>query len=158
MASASSAWFQQPMGPARADRLQRFYSAYYNKLSDGNQDATDRQAFQLAVWELVYEGTDTYSLSDGDLTVARGGSTDVINRANAWLAGSWQTGAGGQTPGVPGGGSSGPDPGTVITDPDEPPVIEPPDDPPPAVLPVPGAALLGLLGFSLIGWAKRRLR
>ncbi len=138
----------QRMGGTRTDRLQRFYGAYSNQLSDGNQDATDRQAFQLAIWEIMYEGSGTYSLINGDLSVAGGGSSSVIDRANSWLAGSWQTSGvvdnRGGLDALPGGSGSGPLP----PDPPAPPVV--------TVVPVPGAVLLGLLGFSLIGWVKRR--
>ena len=136
------------MGAARAGRLQHFYGAYQSQLFDGNQDAIDKQAFQLAVWEILYEGDSAYSLIEGDLSVAAGGSAEVINRANTWLAGSWETGnavehlAGLQTP--PEGSSGG-----------QPPPVDP-GVPGVTVVPVPGAALLGLLGFSLIGWVKRR--
>ena len=146
--SADTARIGQRMGTARAGRLQHFYGAYQSQLFDGNQDAIDQQAFQLAVWEILYEGDSAYSLIEGDLSVAAGGSAEVINRANTWLAGSWETGnavehlAGLQTP--PEGSSGG-----------QPPPVDP-GVPGVTVVPVPGAALLGLLGFSLIGWVKRR--
>ncbi|MDM8008499.1 MAG: hypothetical protein QUV05_20365 [Phycisphaerae bacterium] len=146
--SADVALVGQRMGATRAGRLQQFYGAYQNQLSDGKQDAIDQQAFQLAVWEILYEGDSSYSLLEGDLSVLTGGSTEVINRANTWLAGSWQTGnAVGHLADlqVPPNGSSGEDPDPI----DQGPGV--------TIVPVPGAASLGLLGFSLIGWAKRRL-
>ena len=54
--SADTARIGQRMGAAKAGRLQHFYGAYQSQLFDGNQDAIDQQAFQLAVWEILYEG------------------------------------------------------------------------------------------------------
>jgi hypothetical protein len=149
MTSADVARLGQRMGATRAGHLQQFHAAYQSQLSDGKQDAIDQQAFQLAVWEILYEGDSAYSLLEGDLSVVAGGSAEVISRANTWLAGSWQTSnamghlADLQVP--PNGSSGGQDLGPI----DQGPGV--------TVVPVPGAALLGLLGFSLIGWAKRRL-
>ena len=53
----------QPMGVAKANLLRELYGERYNSLFDGTNDVTDRQAFQLAVWEVVYETGNTLSLS-----------------------------------------------------------------------------------------------
>jgi hypothetical protein len=50
-----------PMGPAKANMLAKLWAAYWN---DAQGDAAKGAAFQLAVWEVVYDGgTDLF---DGD--------------------------------------------------------------------------------------------
>ncbi len=45
----------------------------------------DAAAFQLAVWEVVYDGRDTLSLGDGQFSVNGRTPTAVKNRAAEWL-------------------------------------------------------------------------
>lgn len=135
---------EQPMGVARAARLEHFFSKYYGFLSNGVNDTVERQAFQLAVWEIVYEDgpVASYSLSGGSLYVSSGASA-AVTKANAWFSdASWQTATGLYVAGLQDlrEGSYGQDFVTVVPHP----------------IPVPGAALLGLLGFSLISRIKRR--
>jgi hypothetical protein len=129
----------QPMGAAKANLLTHFFSAYYSSLFDGISDFNDRAAFQLAVWEIVYEDSGSYNMSTGNLKA----TGTALARANELLGGSWQDSSTNLSlvglSHIPTGqlGGDGQDFVTVV--------------------PAPGAAVLIGLGLSVIGWLKRRI-
>jgi len=66
---------------AQADRLGKLYTV----AGGAATNTIDSAAFQLAVWELLYDGTPG-SVTSGDFRLLSGGSTDQRNRADSWLA------------------------------------------------------------------------
>ena len=69
------------IGAARADALARLATAYLGLVNNG----TTAGAFQLAVWEIVYENTGTpYNITSGNFR-AWGASDASIGLAQAWL-------------------------------------------------------------------------
>jgi hypothetical protein len=81
------------MGDNRANLLRRLYADHYAKLKDNNDDATDKKAFQMAVWEIVHETTNvtddtkgnSFKLTDGQFSVNN--SETARDRAQGWLNG-----------------------------------------------------------------------
>jgi hypothetical protein len=79
------------MGSAAADLLAQWYGTYYQGVMDSNN--TDQvQAFQIGVWEIVYEtiaGGSTLDNKNGAFKASANGAT---NLAQSWLTSStWQT-------------------------------------------------------------------
>lgn len=68
--------------PLKAGRIQELFDRYYSIATD----AENGGAFQLALWELLFDGDSatTPSLSSGDFTAS--GSASSIGVANSWLA------------------------------------------------------------------------
>ena len=74
-----------PMGEERADLLREMFAEHYGELFDGDHDVADRQAFQLAVWEVVYEDLgDLGNVTSGDF-YATGQSSTVSGYAADFL-------------------------------------------------------------------------
>ena len=79
------------------------WGTYYDDIFDGaGNDSVEAAAFQLAVWEIVHEGSGTYDVSTGDfyLSALNTGSANnngatmasLIAQANIYLdSGSWTT-------------------------------------------------------------------
>lgn len=69
------------IGAARADALARLATSYLGQVHDG----TSAGAFQLAVWEIVYENTGTaYNIGTGNFS-AYGANDASIALAQTWL-------------------------------------------------------------------------
>ncbi len=127
-----------PMGSTRAAYLAELFGEHYHQLFDGPNDATDRQGFQLAVWEIVYEDlSNSFSATGGDFWV-EGDAGTARDRANDFL--STIDGDGptlrllGLENAVDGGAQD------FVT-----------------VIPIPGAVLLGVLGLGLVARVKRHI-
>jgi hypothetical protein len=75
-----------PMGKIAAENLQRLWSSNYDNLLVDAKIKDNCSAFQLAVWEIVYDtkANGTYSLLDGNFT-ASGHNTQVANLAKQFL-------------------------------------------------------------------------
>jgi hypothetical protein len=70
-----------PLGAERASLLNRLFSSHYDKVDT----TTEGAAFQVAVWELVYENlAGPLSVDDGLFTAWN--NADVVDQANSWLA------------------------------------------------------------------------
>lgn len=82
--STSSPFPSGSIGLLREFYLGRLYDLAYLSLSSN----TDYAAFQLAVWELSHETTNTFNVStnNGTFSVATGASLSAISTANGWLA------------------------------------------------------------------------
>lgn len=64
----------------QADRLGKLYT-----VAGGNPDTTDKSAaFQLAVWEILYDTT-AGDVTSGNFRLLSGGSTAQRTQTNAWL-------------------------------------------------------------------------
>jgi len=64
----------------QADRLGKLYTVAAGSATN----TTDSVAFQLAVWELLYEGLPG-DVTSGDFHLLSGATNEQRNRANAWL-------------------------------------------------------------------------
>ena len=73
--------FGGPMATAKANSIREIFGRHYADVDT----AQEFSAFQISVWEIVYEKTLPYNLNDGNFT----GSSDpsVITLANSWLSG-----------------------------------------------------------------------
>ena len=79
------------MGAASAALLQKFWDAHYNDIGSSNANAA---AFQLGIWEIVYDGaTDAgaYDFAHGNFkassVIGNGTSFAALNTAQGWLNG-----------------------------------------------------------------------
>ncbi|MBL8875364.1 MAG: hypothetical protein JNM86_06165 [Phycisphaerae bacterium] len=73
-----------PMGATKADLLGRLWGAHRSSLVGDVMFG----AFQLAIWEIVFENSNTLSVSNGNFTATGdpGDPTSAISTANAWLS------------------------------------------------------------------------
>jgi hypothetical protein len=111
--------------PAKAALLEELWGRYYNTTMTEQQAAE----FQLAIWEIVYETSGTYDISDGSVR------SDSFNEGtNALLAGLDGTGPKSQLVALT---------NSVYQD-----LL--------AEIPAPGALALGSLGLSIVGWLRSR--
>lgn len=70
-----------PLGDERASLLNRLFSSHYDKVDT----TTEGAAFQVAVWEIVYEDlSGPLSASSGDFYASS--NAGVVDQANTWLA------------------------------------------------------------------------
>lgn len=73
------------MGPNKATDLSRLFGSYYTA-SLGS--IINSAAMQLAIWEIVYETGQSYSLATGTFTASNGANADYTSaraQANQWL-------------------------------------------------------------------------
>ena len=68
-------------GGSQVTALERLASQHLASIST----VTDSGAFQLAVWEIVYESSGTYDLGSGNFQIASA-SGNALATANAWLS------------------------------------------------------------------------
>lgn len=68
--------------PTKLARIQGLYNRFYKTATTGNADQGG--AFQLALWEILYDGTGTLNLNSGNFT-----ATGLNGSANATIAQSW---------------------------------------------------------------------
>lgn len=128
----------QPMQAARAAKLNELFGEHWGELFDGATDATDRQAFQMAVWEIIYEDTNNaYDVTSG-LLHATGLEAGVAARAAQFLSTINGVGSFVQLIGL-----------KAVND-DSQDFVTPP------VVPAPAAVALGALGLGLAGWVRKR--
>ncbi len=69
---------------AQVDLFNRLYTNYYAASHAGNDNAA---AFQIAVWEITYDGNGTLDTGAGTFTLGSGGSATAKATASSWLAG-----------------------------------------------------------------------
>jgi hypothetical protein len=80
-----SAW--TPMLDTKGAHVTELWHEHFAEVAD----ATTAAAFQVALWEIIYEntsadpGVDSYDVSAGDFVLIGNTSQAVINQANAWL-------------------------------------------------------------------------
>lgn len=125
-------------GSTRADAMNRLYTQHFTEVDT----ITESAAFQLALWEIVQEGTSSYSLTNGNgsfyvVSTASGGS--AVSLANTWLSGL----------------ASGPTGGYQLT------VLHSAtkqDQLMPTPIPEPETYAMMLAGLGLLGLAARRRR
>lgn len=70
-----------PLGSERASLLNRLFTSYYDHVDTKTEGA----AFQVAIWEIVYENLAGPLNVDGGLFSA-GNNLAVVDQANTWLA------------------------------------------------------------------------
>jgi hypothetical protein len=71
-----------PMGAAKADAIEELWGRFWSPAFT-NQDAA---AFQVALWEIVYDGPYGANTSTGGLNIFSNVNPATIVQANAWLA------------------------------------------------------------------------
>jgi len=70
-----------PLGDARASLLNRLFTSFYHEVDT----TTEGAAFQVAIWEIVYEDlASALTVDDGDFRAWH--NDDVEDQANTWLA------------------------------------------------------------------------
>jgi hypothetical protein len=79
-----------PMGQTAANLLRTLWAQRIGEVfSDADPTGVKRSAFQLAIWELVYDGGATINLGSGNLRASGPSSpTSVIGLASDWLNGA----------------------------------------------------------------------
>jgi hypothetical protein len=81
-----------PMGTARADAIQKLYDLHYGDTLGATPDG-NKTAFQLAIWNIIYDVSGTGGQADtsvssgsGNFYVVSGVNGSVVSTANSWLA------------------------------------------------------------------------
>lgn len=134
-----------PMGLAKAGLVSDLFTKYFANGTNGSE--TEAAAFQIALWEVIYEGPGddggigTLDLEAGAFTVGGSGDSDredAIALANSWLATLEDNGISEFMLGM--GSDMFQDQLTLL------------------VVPIPGALALGLVGLGGAATMRRRLR
>lgn len=129
-----------PMGVARANYIRELWADNYASVNTNDEAA----AFQLAVWEIIYEDYQANGLGitdgDGDFFASQSGSGTLFSNTVVNLTNSWLGALNGQGPRASLAG---------LTSRNQDFVTE-------LIVPAPGAVLLGLTGLVGIGWMRRR--
>ena len=124
-----------PMGLTKADAIRELWGRHFSTNFTNQEGA----AFQLAVWEIVYEDSDDWNvtsrLDDTGFKAEKLGADATFILANSWLATLDGTGPRAQLVGL-------------TNDNLQDFVVE--------IVPAPGAILLAGIGTSLVGWLRRR--
>lgn len=137
----------QGMGAERAARLAELWGRVIgdNAVASVLNNNTKRAAFQLAVWEIVYESDVDYS--SYDVTSGNGvfysslvAGNATANQANAWLNVIDGSGPSVVLAGMRHTGSPATHQDFIVR-----------------VVPAPAAALLGVLGLGAVAWVRRKL-
>ncbi|HPS55845.1 MAG TPA: hypothetical protein PLP05_09610 [Sedimentisphaerales bacterium] len=119
-----------PMGVERADLLRELFGRNYDSVVDNKTAA----AFQLAVWEIVFDGSSN-NFTAGNFFI-NSVLTDTITLASNWLAAIDGTGPMANLVGL--SNLNYQDFVTIYT------------------VPVPGAVILSSMGVALVGWFRRK--
>lgn len=69
------------LGATRADALSRLASQYLGSVNN----AVTSAAFQLAVWEIVYETASSYNINTGNFHAWNAGNASALTLAQSWL-------------------------------------------------------------------------
>jgi hypothetical protein len=129
-----------PMQTGKANAIKELWGRFFGDVTNNMTAA----AFQLSVWELVYEdlyvtSPPGWSLLTGKVTARYGYNgtwNTAINQANSWLSQIDGTGPKALLVGLTRVGKQ-----DLVTS---------------YVIPAPGAILLGGIGVGLVGWLRRR--
>ena len=126
---------------AQVGLFNRLYTNYYASSHASNENAA---AFQIAVWEITYDGNGTLDVDAGSFELGSGGNATARSTAMGWLSGLAAQSAGAwsftvlDSTGVAGGQNATQDLLVAIP------------------VPEPATYALMLAGFGLMGLASRR--
>jgi hypothetical protein len=78
-------WGASPYSSASYGQVSRLYTAAYGSIGGSSINSA---AFQFALWEVLYETSGTYDVTDGSFALggAAAGTVAARNQANTWLA------------------------------------------------------------------------
>jgi hypothetical protein len=75
------------MGTAKADEIEELVGEHYSStLGTSSTAETDKTAFQLAIWNIIYDTDQSVSNKSGNFYTVSGFSSSAISTANTWLA------------------------------------------------------------------------
>jgi hypothetical protein len=74
------------MGTAKADEIDELFGSDYSAtLASGQTGDDDREAFQLAIWSIIYNNDTSVSNTSDPFYVVSGIDANAISTANSWL-------------------------------------------------------------------------